>query len=231
MDDYAKAILAGATNNNLAPTSSPIATDPQMLKNISSANASKFSQALTASSANALGGAAGNQADLADNALRIRMEDAKQRQQEAERLMDPKQYQQKENDVGGFDFFDPNGKKITIEQYAKVTGKNRAELLSDSQDPTDVQFRNDYKNLQEVLEATLNKDTDKLEAYYQNQPELKGMKPDDLLKRFRAYYPGYFTQAPSNRQGFPGAGAAFSSSGAAAGNAARLAGDAEEDFG
>lgn len=217
MQDYAQAILANANNNNLAPTASPIVPDAARLGAISGANASKFARALTDTTAAAAGGMAGNQADLAATSIQGEIQKSKQRQQEIADSIDPSKYQQVENANGGYDFIDPKGQKITVDQYARVTGKNRAALLKDSSDPSDVQFRNDYNNLQDLLQATLDKDKTKLDEYYKNQPELKGMKPADLINRFKTFYKGYFGgQAQS--YGAP----QFTSLDAAAGNNAGL---------
>lgn len=213
MQPYAQAILANATNNGLAPTTSPIVTDPARLGAISGANAAKYAQNLTASTVNAAGGMAGNQADLNANAIQAEIQASKQRQQELKDSIDPSKYQQVENKAGGYDFYDPKGNKITVDQYAKVTGQNRAAVLKDSQDPSDIQFRNDYNNLQDLLQATMDNDKTKLDEYYKNQPGLKNMKPAELIDKFKSYYKGYFG---GQAQGY--GGQLYSSLDAAAGN-------------
>lgn len=216
MQDYANAILAGANNNNLAPTSSPIIQDTARLAAISGANASKFAADQIGATGNALAGTADNQADQNMAGIKMALLKEQEKEAEAKRMLDPGNYKQVENGKGGYDFVDPNGKKITVDTYAKITGKNRADLLSDSQDPEDVAFVNDYKNLQDVLEATVNKDKAKLEEYYKNQPDLRNMKPQDLINRFKSYYGGYFTDQRTQRK--TSKSNAFASMDAASGN-------------
>lgn len=220
MQPFAQAILANATNNNLAPTTSPIVTDAARLGAISGANASKFAENLTASSAAGLGGAAQNQADLNLNAIKGQLQESQARQEDAKRMISPDNYQQVSNGNGGYDFLDPNGQKITIQQFAKVTGKSPDSLLTHSTDPTDVAFRSDYNNLQDLLTAVANKDSKSLDEFYKNQPDLKSMKPSDLINRFKAYYPGYFSSTPQPAATNTGA---FASLAAAAGNNAGTA--------
>lgn len=217
MQPFAQAVLANATNNNLAPTSSPIVTDPGRLAAISGANASKYAANLTESSATGMAGMGQNQADLHLNAIKGQIQQSQVRQEEAKRMVDPNNYRQVDNGKGGFDFYDPNGGKITAQAYSKVTGTAMDRILLHSTDPKDVAFRSDYNNLQDILTAAANKDQKALGEYYKNQPELEHMKPTDLINRFKAYYPGYFssdTNVPRSTQD----SGAFASEKAASGN-------------
>ena len=71
---------------------------------------------------------------------------------------DPKNYQQKINDAGGYDFYDPLGNKISVHAYSKATGKQIPDVLKDSQDQNDQRFVNDYKDLLEYGRALAGND-------------------------------------------------------------------------
>ena len=132
--------------------------------------------------------------DQGNAPLQAEIQRSKQRANEIQDMMDPGKYQQKDNGKGGYDFYNPKGEKITIDEYSRVTGQNRAKILSDSQDPMDIQFRNDYNNLQDLLQAVVNGDKETVNSYAkQNGIDIARMKPAELINRFKAYYPGYFT--------------------------------------
>lgn len=101
---------------------------------------------------------------------------------------------------GGYGFFDSEGNEISAYEYARATGKSALDVLSDSENPIDIGFREDYQNLQEFLQAAVNKDTQALEEFYSLQPSLRNMAPADVLKRFKAAYP---TVYGGNKPGVP----------------------------
>lgn len=193
LSPFRNAILQ-ASQGNPVPMQSPIVTDPARLAAISGSNEAAFRGALNGASANALAGGAANNADQNAAALQAEIQRSKQRANEIQDMMDPGKYQQKDNGKGGYDFYNPKGEKITIDEYSRVTGQNRAKILSDSQDPMDIQFRNDYNNLQDLLQAVVNGDKETVNSYAkQNGIDIARMKPAELINRFKAYYPGYFT--------------------------------------
>ena len=120
----------------------------------------------------------------------------KQEMQSTKDAVDPKNFQKVQKEDGGYDFFDGAGRKISIQQYAQATGQRATKILSDSENNLDRQYLADYKNLNELLNATAQNDTKKLESMYKENPGLKesikGLKPDDLVRQFRQAYPNIY---------------------------------------
>lgn len=54
---------------------------------------------------------------------------------------------------GGFDFFDPYGKKITVHQYSSATNSDPVKVLADSNNSRDRQFVADYNHVQTLANA------------------------------------------------------------------------------
>lgn len=90
---------------------------------------------------------------------------------------------------GGFAFFDENGNEISAKQFAELTGNTTTDILSDSENPIDIQYLNDYKNLQDFMNAATTGDRDTLDAYYQQNNNLRSLSPADVIKQFRQAYP------------------------------------------
>lgn len=104
-------------------------------------------------------------------------------------MFDPNKYVKKRKEDGGFDFYDPTGKQIDIATFAKFTGKRRADILSDSENPLDLKYLRDYQDTLDVIDAINSGDTARIQEYAAAQPALRGMTPDDLLKRLMQQYP------------------------------------------
>lgn len=66
---------------------------------------------------------------------------------------DPSNYKQSINDAGGYDFYDPLGNKISVQAYAKATGKQIPDVLGKSQDAGDKAFLQEYSDLMEYGRA------------------------------------------------------------------------------
>lgn len=111
------------------------------------------------------------------------------RKEDLQRRLDPGNYERKRKDDGGFAFYDPDGKEIDIATYAKVTGRRRADILSDSENPLDLKYLADYQDTLGVINAINTGDVAALQEYSAAQPALKGMTPDELLKRLMKQYP------------------------------------------
>lgn len=52
---------------------------------------------------------------------------------------------------GGFGFYDPSGKEISAADYAQVAGKTPQEVLKGSQNPIDIQYQQDYDDLNNYI--------------------------------------------------------------------------------
>lgn len=98
---------------------------------------------------------------------------------------------------GGYDFYDPNGQQVDIATLAQRTGVKPSDVLADSENPIDVQYVNDYKNLQGFIQAVLSGDTKTKDAYVKAKPELKKFNNkngiNDLIMQFRRSYQRYYT--------------------------------------
>ena len=132
--------------------------------------------------------------NAAVNQSQTNLEEAKKAQAAAEAakeaMTDPKKYQMIPRSDGGYGFYDPSGKEISAQDYARVQGTSVAKVLSDSENPIDKGFINDYKNLQDYMTAWQNNDRKKIEAIQSQQPELKKIRdPQSLIQRFMRAYP------------------------------------------
>lgn len=126
---------------------------------------------------------AGNEADAADKAAR----DAQI--QKLQDQSDPSKYTMQRKADGGFAFYDPSGKEIDINTYAKITGQRRADILKDSENPVDQQYINDYNNMSDLTNAIYNNDTDTIKAFQQQNPSTKGKTPQQLVQLLISKYP------------------------------------------
>ncbi len=110
--------------------------------------------------------------------------------------MDISKYKIVRKNDGGFDFFDPNGNQVDIATVAAKTGSNAADLVRNSIRPQDIQFNNDYKNLQDYISAVLNNDTATVEKYQAQDASLKSYSGkgglDRLIQDFQKHYQSYY---------------------------------------
>lgn len=185
------AILQGLQT---APPSSAI---PELSRSMTSA----FRLPGTDQAATGLGVQAGNIAEdeerKAAAARAARESEIKAEISKEQDRVDPSKFYGQKRDDGGFDFFAPDGKKITALDYAKVTGKRLDDVLSDSENPLDIQFVEDYQQMRKIMSAYANGDEEVLGELKNNDPELyKNIQnagtPDELMRRFMDYYPDYF---------------------------------------
>lgn len=109
-------------------------------------------------------------------------------QQEAENL-DPSNFRKVRKADGGFAFYDPSGKQISINDYAAVTGDRRADILSDSENPVDLEYINDYNNMNELAQAMYNGDTATIQQFAKENGNYAQAKPQDLMKELIKKYP------------------------------------------
>jgi hypothetical protein len=135
------------------------------------------------SSGGALASKRASEADAADEAAR---------QAAARKIsnkLDPSKYQKVRKSDGGFDFLDPDGNKISIEKYTQITGERRVDALKDSENPIDQEYVNDWSNMNDLAQAMYNGDSQTVEAYIQQNPLLKGRKPEELMIELMRKYP------------------------------------------
>lgn len=130
-------------------------------------------------------------------AVRKAKEEADAIKQAIEDMQNPNKYQQVKKDDGGFDYFDPIGNKISVAKYAKIKGKPVHEVLSDSENLLDRQFRAEYDLLKQFTEASYNGDEEKKIDLMAKNPALELLDKgnvDDTWRAFIEYYPNYFRE-------------------------------------
>lgn len=123
-------------------------------------------------------GVAANAQDEADKAAaRAAAEkaeaEAKAAQDELDFRTDPKNYKAIINDVGGYDFYDATGGKISAVDYAKATNKHITDLYKDSQDPNDKDFTEDYERVLELGKIMQSGDKKARDKFYEKNPDWK----------------------------------------------------------
>lgn len=146
-----------------------------------------------------LAGQRSQEADAADSAARSA---AMQRLQDK---LDPSKYRTVRKDDGGFDFLDPEGNKIDISTYAKVTGQRLVDILKDSENPIDQAYINDWSNMNTLAQAMYNNDGETVTSFIEQNKNLKGMKPQDLMMELVRKYPhlyraGTYSNTLANRE-------------------------------
>lgn len=127
------------------------------------------------------------------------LEAAAQKQKD---LADPSKYQQLPKPDGGYVFLDPTGKEISAFDYSRVTGQDPSKVLSQSQNPIDQGFVNDYTNLQDFMTAIRNNDTTSVDAAIKANPQLENYRQDlpGLIDKFKQHYPTVFGGTQNGNQ-------------------------------
>lgn len=199
-DQAYKTITAG---DQAGPGASPIPGDFSVLSNFNKSSfqapyyRSGASQVTTQNAVND----ANSQAGAVQKAQAIN-----DRLKEIQRLQDPKNYKIVSKQDGGFDYQDPAGKPITLAQYSAVTGKDPASVLKDSTNSLDIQYVNDFNNLQKLINLRINNDP-KWEDFAKGlggDTLVKTLKDtsnpaDTLIKNFTQYYPNVYSNLPWNQ--------------------------------
>lgn len=142
---------------------------------------------------------------------------AKKARETQNAMLDASKYSRVPAADGGWNFIAPNGQLISANDYSRITGQSLDKVLSNSQNPIDQGFADDYNNLQDFLSAIRNKDTAKVNATIADNPELDKYKNDlpGLIQTFKEHYPTVFGgnksgNQPVNSTYIPNAGVAAS---------------------
>lgn len=122
----------------------------------------------------------------ADEEERRRREAAEAARQKALDAIDPKNYQKVRKDDGGFAFYDASGKEIDIDTFAKFTGQRRVDVLKDSENPVDLQYIDDWSQMNELNQAVWRNDQDALANF---APEYQKMTPEQMNRKLLEKYP------------------------------------------
>lgn len=75
-------------------------------------------------------------------------------------LSDPSKYTRVKAPDGGYNFYDPTGKPISAKQYADVNQTTEDKVLAGSQNPIDLAYQQDFKQLQRYYTDKLNSKSD-----------------------------------------------------------------------
>jgi hypothetical protein len=112
---------------------------------------------------------------------------------------DPSKFQRVKKKDGGFAFYNGAGEEISAYDYAVALDKNPTDVLQDSENPIDLGYQQDFKNLNDYIEAKLNAkysaDDDKFAKQIEDQVreqqgvDLGSMNIDEVLQRFKEAYP------------------------------------------
>lgn len=134
-----------------------------------------------------------------------RKSDLEARAQRLQDMTDPNKYQKIKKDDGGFDFIDPQGQQVDIATLAQRTGTKAIDWIKDSENPIDVQYLNDYSNLQDFMNAVLSKDKKKRDSFISTDKNLQRYTQgrggiDRLLRDFKMSYQRYYTPRSINPQ-------------------------------
>lgn len=127
----------------------------------------------------------------ADEEERRRQQAAKEQQMRMELENDPSKFQKLRKDDGGFAFYDPFGKEIDIDTYSKKTGQSRVDVLADSENPLDQQYRADWIKANEVGQAIYNNDIEAIQKYMAEEPEAfsRGKSYQSIMEQLIEKYP------------------------------------------
>ncbi len=71
-------------------------------------------------------------------------------------MLDASKYTKVPLSDGGYKFIAPNGQEISASQYAQVKGESTDSVLKGSQNPIDVSFQQDFKQLQQYIQDKQN---------------------------------------------------------------------------
>lgn len=211
MDPALKAAVLGANNINTPSAPNPAWASPE----IAAANQVKFQLPQAVAAGNAISGQAAMDVKAQEKAAAF-----EQKRQAA--LLDPRNYQQLPKEDGGYSFLDPVGNEISAHDYARVTGQSLDKILSDSENPIDMGFLEDYNNLQEYASAKLNSASspeakalaESIEQSVREQfgEDLSKMDIRELIQRFQRAYPTVYglknTGVPVGRTFLPSVGTA-----------------------
>lgn len=188
MDPALKAAVLGADNIQAPTPVNPAWTSPE----IGQANQIKFQLPQAVAGGNAISQQAGMDVKAQEEAAAFE-------EKRKAAMLDPGKYQQLPKADGGYTFLDPMGKEISAHDYARVTGKSIDAILSDSENPIDRGFIEDYNNLQNYMTAKLHSNSDpeakataeEIERIVKEQfgEDLSKLEMQQLIQRFQRAYP------------------------------------------
>lgn len=206
LDQFRNAILAGSNLNVPGVGGSPnmggagTANADTAIGHLQGLARSSFQVPAVSTAAGAAGGQAQNEDDAAKAAAKLKLQEVQDQLDQANQakkdLNDPSKYTRQQNQTGGWDFYGPDGSKITAQQYAQVKGQHVTDALKGSQNTKDQEFLQDYQDVTKLGQVMQSGDKKALEKLYASDPTLKkrigNMTYSDIVKNFRSSYPDYF---------------------------------------
>jgi hypothetical protein len=159
---FSQTLATTAVAPNYTPTNTPSAI-PQAYQGYLASQAGFQDNQVGANKTQALG----NISDAnAATAAKQKLQDINDRLLQIKDLQDPSKYQQVRTKDGGFSYFDPSGKQISIQQYSQATGKLPSDILKGSDNTLDHQYLNDYKQLEDFINAAQSGDSKTLDKHF-----------------------------------------------------------------
>ncbi len=153
-------------------------------------------------SAGAAGAAAGIAGDIAAQQRAAAARAAAMAKQKTDDLSDPKKYRAVKKQDGGYDFFDPDGKQVDIATLTSRTQTKPADWVGDSDNPIDIQYLEESKNLNKYIRAKLSGNQKAYSAFEEANPELKKYQGkggvDKLVNTFKQSYERYYVPRSVN---------------------------------
>lgn len=111
-------------------------------------------------------------------------------------MADPKAYRKVRKEDGGFDFVAPDGSLVDIATLTQRTGTRAMDWIDDSENPIDIQYLEDYQNLQDYAKSILGKNKAKVDSYRAAAPELRQYDGvggvNKLIETFKKNYERYY---------------------------------------
>lgn len=203
MDNYAQLRDAVLGSQQQGSPTSPLGSFPELAKLYASSFQLPLSNAATKAQGAQTDTTVYNQKQAEEEAKANKIDELKAQAQQLQDAQDPSKFQQVPKDDGGYSFYDGAGNEISAFDFARATGKRPDEVLSKSQNPIDIGFKQDYKQLQDYLNAKANSKNDPdgagqtakgIEDVVKQQYgiDLHKMKIADVIKRFQTAYPTVF---------------------------------------
>lgn len=111
--------------------------------------------------------------------------------------LDPSQYHAIADPNGGpTAILDSQGNRVSVGQYAQLTGENPTTILKNSQNKDEQQFTSDYQNFEQYMQAKLSPNNKEAQAVAQtfeaSNPGLVNLTPAQATQAFMQQYGQYF---------------------------------------
>lgn len=155
----------------VGPINNTLGASPELINYLSAGRGANLALQGAGALSHQAGTIADNQAAQDEYSRRKQISDIKDQISSVQDLQDPSKYKQVLKADGGYDFFDPLGRKINIQQYSQATGKQPKEVLSKSENSLDKQYLSDHKQTQDVVNALMNSDGSYFKKLQKSDPQ------------------------------------------------------------